>query len=211
MEKTASRIALTNYLVDLFSRTPAEIIDKVVYLIQGKLRPDYEGVELGIAEKMALRALSISSGKKISSILKVYRKTGDIGSTARNIIIGSSKGQINSSNGSGGGADIPTSTSNTTRNLTVEHVYSTLCKMAGTKGAGSQELKTQYISNLLSNSTPREARYIMKFITNTLRLGIADYTVMDALALAFTGDKSNRAILENAYNVSSDSEQCQRY
>ena len=44
----------------------------------------------------------------------------------------------------------------------------------------------------------------MKFITNTLRLGIADYTVMDALALAFTGDKSNRVILENAYNVSSD-------
>ena len=44
----------------------------------------------------------------------------------------------------------------------------------------------------------------MKFITNTLRLGIADYTVLDALALAFTGDKSNRDILENAYNVSSD-------
>ena len=38
----------------------------------------------------------------------------------------------------------------------------------------------------------------------TLRLGIADYTVIDALALAFTGDKSNRQILENAYNVSSD-------
>ena len=37
-----------------------------------------------------------------------------------------------------------------------------------------------------------------------LRLGIADYTVMDALALAFTGDKSNRSILEHAYNVSSD-------
>jgi DNA ligase 1 len=78
MEQTASRIELTNYLVDLFRRTPAEIIDKVVYLIQGKLRPDYEGVDIGIAEKMALRALSISSGKKISSILKVYRKTGDI-------------------------------------------------------------------------------------------------------------------------------------
>ncbi|HEU4984273.1 MAG TPA: ATP-dependent DNA ligase, partial [Nitrososphaera sp.] len=37
-----------------------------------------------------------------------------------------------------------------------------------------------------------------------LRLGIADYTVLDALALAFTGDKANRKALENAYNVSSD-------
>jgi DNA ligase-1 len=204
MEQTTSRLALTDYLVDLFKRTPAKIIDKVVYLIQGKLRPDYEGVEIGIAEKMALRALSVSSRKKISSVLKVYRKTGDIGSTAMNIVIGSSKSQIKRSDGSGVGADTATTTANTTRTLTVEHVYSTLCKIAGTKGTGSQELKIQYISNLLSNSTLREARYIMKFITNTLRLGIADYTVMDALALAFTGDKSNRTILENAYNVSSD-------
>jgi DNA ligase 1 len=108
MEQTTSRLALTDYLVDLFKRTPAKIIDKVVYLIQGKLRPDYEGVEIGIAEKMALRALSVSSRKKISSILKVYRKTGDIGSTAMNIVIGSSKSQIKRSDGSGVGADTAT-------------------------------------------------------------------------------------------------------
>jgi DNA ligase 1 len=63
MERTTSRLTLTDYLVDLFRSTPAKIVDKVVYLIQGKLRPDYEGIELGIAEKIALRALSISSGK----------------------------------------------------------------------------------------------------------------------------------------------------
>jgi DNA ligase-1 len=44
----------------------------------------------------------------------------------------------------------------------------------------------------------------MKFVMGTLRLGIAEYTILDALAMAFTGDKSNRKILENAYNVSSD-------
>ena len=38
----------------------------------------------------------------------------------------------------------------------------------------------------------------------SLRLGIADNTVMDALSLAFTGTKTNRMLLENAYNVSSD-------
>ena len=44
----------------------------------------------------------------------------------------------------------------------------------------------------------------MKFVMGTLRLGIADYSVLDALAIAFTGDKANRKVLENAYNVSSD-------
>ena len=44
----------------------------------------------------------------------------------------------------------------------------------------------------------------MKILLGTLRLGIAENTVMDALAIAFTGKKENREIVENAYNVSSD-------
>ena len=86
MEQTTSRLILTDYLVSLFKKTPAKIIDKIVYLIQGKLHPDYEGIELGIAEKMALRALSLSSGAEMVSILEVYRKTGDIGDTGKEIM-----------------------------------------------------------------------------------------------------------------------------
>jgi len=86
MEQTTSRLILTDYLVSLFRKTPAKIIDKIVYLIQGKLHPDYEGIELGIAEKLVLRALSLSSGADMGSILEVYRKTGDIGDTAREIM-----------------------------------------------------------------------------------------------------------------------------
>jgi len=188
MEQTTSRLILTDYLVSLFKKTPAKIIDKIVYLIQGKLHPDYEGIELGIAEKMALRALSLSSGAEMVSILEVYRKTGDIGDTAREIM--SSKKSI--------------ITLFPKKMMTVERVYSTLDKMARSKGTGSQELKIRNISSLLNDSTPREARYIMKFVMGTLRLGIAEYSVLDALAVAFTKDKSNREILENAYNVSSD-------
>jgi DNA ligase-1 len=44
----------------------------------------------------------------------------------------------------------------------------------------------------------------MKFIMGSLRLGIADHTIMDSLALAFTGNRVYRHILERAYNVSSD-------
>ena len=122
-------------------------------------------------------------------ILQLYRKTGDLGDTAREIM--SSKNQSNI-------------TFFSKKKMTVEHVYSTLDKIARTTGTGSQELKIRDISSLLSDSSPREARYIMKFVMGIFRLGIADYTVLDALAVAFTRDKSNRKILENAYNVSSD-------
>ena len=57
---------------------------------------------------------------------------------------------------------------------------------------------------MLNDAIATEGRYIIKFVMGQLRLGIADYTVLDALAIAFTGNKANRQVLENAYNVSSD-------
>jgi len=65
-------------------------------------------------------------------------------------------------------------------------------------------MKMKYISSLLNDATPIEAGFILKIITNSLRLGIADFTILDSLAIAFTGSKENRVMLEHAYNVSSD-------
>ena len=65
-------------------------------------------------------------------------------------------------------------------------------------------MKMKYISSLLNDATPIESKFVLKILLGTLRLGIAENTVMDALAIAFTGKKENREIVENAYNVSSD-------
>jgi DNA ligase 1 len=186
MEQTSSRISLTGYLVSLLRETPADIIDKVTYLIQGKLYPDYEGIEMGLAEKMVIRTIASSSGKNVSEILQVYQKTGDLGETTMEVMKSKNQSTLFS------------------EPMTVERVYSTFDKVARTTGIGSQEIKLRLISSLLNDARAREGCYIIKFVMGQLRLGIADYTVLDALAIAFTGDKLNRRVLENAYNVSSD-------
>jgi DNA ligase-1 len=186
MEQTSSRITLTGYLVSLLKKTPPGIIDKVTYLIQGKLYPDYEGIELGVAEKMVVRAIASSSGKDQSQIERIYQKTGDLGDAAGEAMKSKSQSTLFS------------------EPMTVERVYSTFDRVAHTAGPGSQEIKLRLISSLLNDATAAEGRYIIKFVMGQLRLGIADYTVLDALAVAFTGDKTNRQVLENAYNVSSD-------
>jgi DNA ligase-1 len=186
MEQTSSRLALTDYLVALLKKTPPDIIDKVTYLIQGKLYPDYEGIELGVAEKMVIRAIASSSGKDQLQVEKIYQKTGDLGDAAGEAMESKSQSTLFS------------------EPMTVERVYSTFDKVARTTGPGSQETKLRLISSLLNDATAAEGRYIIKFVMGQLRLGIADYTVLDALAIAFTGDKTNRQVLENAYNVSSD-------
>lgn len=186
MESTKKRLELTQFLVELFEKTPNEIISKIVYLIQGKLRPDFEGIELGVAERIAMRSISKSSGIPIKKIEMEYRKGGDLGHAASIIL------------------EQKTQTTFLVEDITVERVYETLFKIAKLEGSHSQDMKMKYISSLLNDASPLEANYILKLLLGTLRLGVAENTVMDALAIAFSGNKDNRKILQHAYNVSSD-------
>ena len=72
MELTSKRLELTDILVELLKKTPIETMSKIIYLIQGKLRPNFEGVEIGIAEKLVIRAISKSSGSTIKKIESDY-------------------------------------------------------------------------------------------------------------------------------------------
>jgi DNA ligase 1 len=186
MEQTTSRLELTNYLVTLFKNTPSDLVDKIIYLIQGKIRPDYEGIEMGIAEKMIIRIISQISNISNDEVYRKYREKGDLGSVAEAIL----KNKIQ--------------TTLFNEKVTIERIYLVFDKISKTTGKGSQETKIKLFASLFNDSSPEECKYIIRFALGTLRLGIADITIMDALALAYTSDKKNRKILENAYNVSSD-------
>jgi len=186
MECTTKRLELTDILVELLKKTPIEVIAKVVYLIQGKLRPNFEGIELGIAEKLAIKSISKSSGNTIKKIEDDYKLGGDLGVTAANMM----KQKMQ--------------TTFSVEIITLERVYDTLFKIAKLQGKHSQGMKIKYISSLLNDATSNEAKFLLKILLGTLRLGIAENTLMDALAIAFTGEKNNRELIENAYNVSSD-------
>jgi len=186
MEQTTSRLELTNYLVTLFKNTSSELVDNEIYLIQGKIRPDYEGIEMGIAEKMIIRIISQISDISSNDVNHKYREIGDLGSVAETIL----KNKIQ--------------TTLFYEKVTIERIYSIFDKISKTTGKGSQETKIKLFASLVNDSSPEECKYIIRFALGTLRLGIADSTIMDALALAYTSDKKNRKILESAYNVSSD-------
>jgi len=186
IENTTKRLKMTDYLVELFKKTPKNLIDKVVYLTQGKLYPDFMGIEIGIAEKLAIKAVARAAGRKMQEIENDLRKTGDLGETAQKFL--EKKLQVTFFQ----------------QPLTVERVYQTLDKIARASGSGSIDQKIALLAGILSDAEPKEAKYIIRTITGKLRLGIADMTVLDALAIAYGGGKETRPILERAYNVSSD-------
>ncbi len=186
MEKTRKRLELLEILAELFRNTPVNVIERIIYLTQGKIKPDFFGIELGMSDKLVMKVLEKSTAMSKDKIMEEYKRTGDLGEVTR----------ISLSN--------KVQTTLVRDKLTVERVYQTFEDIASTSGHGSVEIKIAHLAGLLSDCTPIEGKYIIRTLTGILRLGIADYTVLDALSVTYTNDKSNRKYLERAYNISSD-------
>lgn len=183
---------MTNILVSLFKETPSDVIDKVVYLIQGRLYPEYVGIELGIAEKLLLRAISISSGINLGTIEKYYSELGDPGLVAEKALSQKKMGDLL---GFLGGV---------VEKVTVKEVYNMLDKIAKYTGPGSIDYKVRSLVGLFNRMDAKEAKYLARIIVGKLRLGVADMTVLDALAILYGGSKDVRDVIERAYNLRSD-------
>ena len=186
LEKISGRNEITNVLASLLKATPRSQLANLVYLTQGKLRPDYEGVELGLAEKLAVRAISLASGLNQEEVYRTYVRVGDIGAAAEELLQSKTQSTLFS------------------EELTLDRVYETLLRIARTTGSGSVETKLRELVSLLHAASPVEAKFIMRTVTGELRLGVADYTMLDAAATAFLGGKKDRSGLERAYNVHPD-------
>ena len=186
IEATTKRLEMTDLFVELLKNTPEDAIARVVYLTQGKIYPDFVGLEVGVAEKLAIKALARASGIGESEIEENLKKSGDIGKTAQGCIAKKKQATFFQ------------------KTLTVQRVYETLDKMAKTTGSGAVDTKMSLLAGLLADASPKEAKFLMRTVTGNLRLGIADMTVLDALAIAYGGGKEAREFVERAYNISSD-------
>ncbi len=186
LDAISGRNEMTEILAALLEKTPRADLPTLAYLTRGKLRPDYEGIEVGLAEKLALKALGTATGLSQDEVYKTYVKLGDIGSAAQELLKKREQGALFS------------------EPLTIMRVYDSLFRISQKAGQGSIDLKLKELGSLLNDASPLEAKYIMRTVTGELRLGVADYTLLDACAVAFLGGKSERTKLERAYNVHPD-------
>jgi DNA ligase-1 len=186
LEEITGRIEMMNILSELFKKASKGEISKIIYLLQGQVAPPFVGLDVGIGEKFVERAISIATGYSISEIEKHYKKLGDLGKTAEELL--KKRKQI------------PLAT----KELEIKDVHETLEKIAKTTGEGSQEIKIKLLAELIANSSPLEARYIVRIPLGKLQLGIGDATILEALSIAREGDRSMKEDLERAYNLCSD-------
>lgn len=180
LEATSKRLEMTRILGDLFKHADADDISAIVYLTQERLAPNYEAIEFGMGEALIAQAVAQATNTPLADVKKAYKEKGDYGTIAEELSKSKSK------------------------KLKVLDVFEKLREIAMTSGEGTVEKRVGLLADLLKQSSPREARYLLRVPMGRLRLGVGDVTVLDGLSWSETGDKSLRPELERGYNITSD-------
>lgn len=183
LESETKRNELILIMSEVFKSATADEVDKICYLLQGRVVPFFDPTEIGMAEKMVEQAVAAAYNVPRESVAALSGKEGDMGIAAMRL---NEKAKIKSSN------------------ITVNDVHENLLQIAQTNGEGSVEKKISQLSELLQKVNPAGAKHLVRIPLGLTRLGIGDPTVMDALSMARAGDKSLRKDLEEAYNKTSD-------
>jgi len=180
-------------LVELLKKSPVEEIDKILYLTQGRLFPDYSDIELGIAERMVLKTMSTLRGIPEKKIEGKLWEIGDIGLVVEHFFKNKQQKTLTS-----------WTDSETEVALTVADVHRELIKLPEKKDKDSQAMKMDVIKRMLQNATPTEAKYVARILTKNMRLGVKDMSILEAMSYMFCPGISESAeeIEGNIKNIS---------
>jgi DNA ligase 1 len=143
---------------------PEEAAVAAVFL-SGRPFPAWEEATLQVGERLLWQAVEELSGKTGEELTTAYRKHGDLGAVAEEVLrdrVGANvagKGELN-----------------------VREVQSIFRNIAAARGSIA---KANLVRELLSRVSPLEAKYIVKIITGDLRIGLKESLVEDAVAKAY--------------------------
>lgn len=170
LEATTKRLEKTAVLSEFLKS--ADDLDTVVLLVQGKVFPNWDARELGIAAKLVLKAIAVATGASMERIESLWREFGDLGTVAQELAKKKSQSTLFS------------------EKLSVRKVFDNLRKASELVGAGTVNRKVQLVAELLSNASPDEAKYVVRSVLGDLRVGLGEGTMRDAIVWAFFGDKA---------------------
>lgn len=187
IEMTTKRLIISAqcslFLRQVLRLTPGDLLPTVLLMIN-KLAADYAGIELGIGESLIMKAIGESTGRSLAIIKADQKDIGDLGLVA-------AKSRSNQP------------TMYKPKALTIRGVLDGLMGIATVQGTGSQGRKIDEIKKLLSAADAAlagkgskgvditkdkggasEAKFLIRFLEGKLRLGLAEKTVLVALAHA---------------------------
>lgn len=183
LEETSSRLEKTAIVASLLSETPEGDLEATVSFMLGSVFPPWSTEKLGVGEKLIIKAAADVSGRTEREIVDMLRETGDIGRAIEHAMEHKRQVQFMA------------------HLLDVARVHADLLRLARLEGKGSQDKKLKILGGLLTNASPPEARYLARIVVETMRTGVAEGIVRDAIARAYDIEASR---VEHAFMLSND-------
>jgi DNA ligase-1 len=181
IEETASRLKMIDQLASVFAKANNHEAQIIAYLSEGTLRPSYTGTQFNMATKNLLQVAAIVMATDLATVSKMVKNYSDVGE----MLFQNLK-------------------NHPTHHYNVSSIYNQLIELEKISGSGSVEIRLNQLVDLLKNVSPLEAKYIVRIISKTLRLGFSTMTILDALSQMVVGDKSLKTKFENSYNMCAD-------
>ncbi|KAI4174514.1 MAG: hypothetical protein LQ343_002271 [Gyalolechia ehrenbergii] len=179
VNSTQSRIkivdTLVNFLRTIIEGNPDSLLP-AVWLATNAISPPYISLELGLGGSAISKALKSMCGLDNAALKTLYDKHGDAGDVA----FEAKKRQ--------------SFTLRKPKPLTIKGVFQSLVKVASSKGNGSQEFKQRIVERMLQASQgAEESRYLVRTLSQHLRIGAVKTTMLIALSRAFLMSKPRGA------------------
>ncbi len=183
LQGTTKKLEKRDIVAKFIKETPTELLETVVTLMEGSVFPAWMETELGVAENTMFKALAKVTGLKEEQVKNEAKKAGDLGSAAETILKKKKQRTLSA------------------KTLTVENVYKNLVKIPTLTGAGSTGQKVSLISELISNASPEEGKYVVRLILEEMRIGVGEGIIRDALAVAYEIEPE---LIDKAYSIRND-------
>lgn len=146
----------------LRSRPVREAALAAVFL-SGRAFPKWEERTLNVGGSLLWRALAEVSGKPDVALTAAYRRHGDLGSAAHDVLLGR----------------MPEAAQPPLKLTEIAGVFDELAQ------ASRAEHKLRLITDLLRRASALEVKYIFKIITGDLRIGLKESLVEESIAVAY--------------------------
>ena len=183
LSNTTKRLEKTAILSEFLKKLKSKGKSEWIYLLNGRVVPDYDARELGISQQLTIKGISTAFGVPESKVFERFKKIGDLGKLAIEFSEKKRQSSLFSSK------------------LTVEKVFENISKLMDIEGKGTVDKKISLITELLTSASGNEAKYIVRTLLSDLKIGISSPTIVDSLALAFSLDSDK---IQDAYDLCND-------
>jgi DNA ligase-1 len=182
LASTTKRLEKTAILAEFLRKLEKGRVEWI-YLLLGRVVPDYDTRELGISGQLAIKAIANAYGLSEKKVSERVNKIGDFGEVALEFCEKRKQSGL------------------FREKLTVEKVFENLHKVMGLEGKGVVDKKMQLIAELLGNASGDEAKYIVRTLLSDLRVGVSNPTIVDSLASAYNFDNEK---IQSAFDLAND-------